>query len=96
MALPPLVAATVLLDASGQTNHGVSRRTVFGTSSAIRGRVNAIYMTSTFIGGATGSLLGTITYGFGGWSATAAAGIAIGCIALGLLALELRGRSISH
>ena len=92
MALVPLIVATVLLDASIQTNQVVSRRTVFGTSPSIRGRVNAIYMTTTFIGGATGSLLGTFTYDLGGWTATAGAGIAIGCIALGLLALEMRGR----
>ena len=95
MAMVPLVVATVLLDASVQTNQVVSRRTVFGTSASIRGRVNAIYMTATFIGGATGSLLGTMTYDLGGWSATAGAGIAIGCVALGLLGLEMRGRAAS-
>lgn len=94
LSLPSLVVATVLLDASVQTNQVVSRRTVFGTSAAIRGRVNAIYMTSTFIGGATGSLLGTITYDLGGWNATAGGGIAIGCVAIGLLALERRGRAV--
>ena len=90
-ALLPLVVATVILDASVQTNQVVSRRTVFGTPAAIRGRVNALYMTATFMGGATGSLLGTLTYNSGGWSATAGTGAAIGVVLLGLLALELRG-----
>ncbi len=89
-ALLPLVVATVLLDASVQTNQVVSRRTVFGTPAAIRGRVNALYMTSTFIGGATGSLLGTLTYDAGGWSATAGTGVATGVVLLGLLAIEMR------
>ena len=89
-ALVPLVVATVVLDASVQTNQVVSRRTVFGTPVAIRGRVNALYMTATFIGGATGSLLGTLTYNAGGWDATAGTGVGIGVILLGLLALELR------
>ena len=92
-ALLPLVVATVVLDASVQTNQVVSRRTVFGTPAAIRGRVNALYMTATFIGGATGSLLGALTYNLGGWTGTAGAGVAIGLIALGLLALEMRGRA---
>jgi predicted MFS family arabinose efflux permease len=92
-ALVPLIVATVLLDASVQTNQVVSRRTVFGTAAEIRGRVNALYMTATFIGGATGSLAGTITYAAGGWSATAGTGVAIGCVLLGLLALEMRGRA---
>ena len=91
-ALLPLVIAAVILDASVQVNQVVSRRTVFGTPPAIRGRVNALYMTSTFIGGAIGSLLGTVTYNFGGWSATAETGVALGAILLGLLAIEMRGR----
>ena len=83
----------MLLDASVQTNQVVSRRTVFNTSPAIRGRVNALYMTATFIGGAAGSLTGTVTYHWGGWNATAATGVAIGLVLLVLLALELRGRA---
>ncbi len=55
--LSPVVVLTVLLDASVQTNQVVSRRTVFGTPAEIRGRVNALYMTATFIGGAGGSVL---------------------------------------
>jgi predicted MFS family arabinose efflux permease len=55
--------------------------------------VNALYMTATFIGGATGSLLGTITYNWADWRATAGTGMAIGFILLGLLALEMRGRA---
>ena len=89
-ALLPLIVATVCLDASVQINQVVSRRTVFGTAAAIRGRVNALYMTATFIGGAAGSLLGTVTYSMGGWSATAGAGVAVGLLLLGLLAIEMR------
>ena len=91
LAMASLVVVTVLLDASVQTNQVVSRRTVFGTSPSIRGRVNALYMTATFIGGAIGSLLGTLTYHQGGWNATAGTGVAIGVILLGLVTLEMRG-----
>ena len=89
-ALLPLIVATVLLDASVQVNQVVSRRTVFGTPAEIRGRVNALYMTATFIGGAIGSLLGTVTYHSGGWSATAGTGVAVGVVLVGLLAIEMR------
>jgi predicted MFS family arabinose efflux permease len=87
-----LVVMAVCLDAAVQTNSVVSRRTVFGTAPAIRGRVNALYMTANFIGGAIGSLLGSATYHGGGWTATAATGVAIGLVLLGLLGLELRSR----
>ena len=94
MAMVPLIVAAVLLDASVQVNQVVSRRTVFGTPVEIRGRVNALYMTATFIGGAVGSLLGTLTYHSGGWAATAGTGVAAGLILLGLLAIETRGRML--
>jgi predicted MFS family arabinose efflux permease len=84
----------VLIDAAIQTNQVVSRRTVFGTAPAIRGRVNALYMTATFIGGAAGSTLGAATYHGGGWRATAVTGVAIGIVLLGLLGLELRSLAI--
>jgi predicted MFS family arabinose efflux permease len=84
----------VLIDAAIQTNQVVSRRAVFGTAPAIRGRVNALYMTATFIGGAAGSTTGSVTYQLGGWTATGAIGVAIGMVLLGLLALEVRSLAI--
>lgn len=95
LALLPLVLFTVVLDASVQANQVVSRRTVFATTPNIRGRVNALYMTATFIGGALGSLLGTLTYHGAGWWGTAATGIGIGAMLLALLALEVRTRKVA-
>ena len=89
-ALVPLALFSVMLDAAVQTNQVVSRRTVFGTPPAIRGRVNALYMTATFVGGALGSLLGTLTYETGGWRGTACTGIAMGIVLLALFATEQR------
>lgn len=91
VALASLVVATIVLDASVQVNQVVSRRTVFGTSPEIRGRVNALYMTSMFIGGALGSLAGTVTYHWGGWPMTAGVGVLIAVVAFVLLAIEVRG-----
>lgn len=93
-ALLPLIVATVCLDASVQINQVISRRTVFGTPAAIRGRVNALSMTATFIGGAIGSLLGTVIYNSGGWSATAGTGVAVGLVLVGLLALKMRTQTL--
>ncbi len=45
---------------------------VFHWPMLTRGRVNAIFMTINFIGGAIGSFLGTLTNDFGGWTLTAA------------------------
>jgi hypothetical protein len=90
--LPLLAVCAVLIDASVQTNSVVSRRTVFGTAPAIRGRVNALYMTTQFAGGAAGSILGTLSYHWGGWVGTACTGIGAGTVLLGLLACEMDSR----
>ncbi len=87
--LAALVVLTVIFDAAVQTNQIVSQRIIFSAPQATRGRVNAIYMTINFIGGAIGSVLGTITYHWGGWSATAATG---GLIGIAILAIFLTER----
>jgi predicted MFS family arabinose efflux permease len=80
----------VLIDAAVQMHHGVSQRIILTTPAASRGRVNAIYMTVTFAGGAAGSLLGALTYHHGGWSTTAMTGVAMGLALLLIQATEPR------
>jgi len=80
--LAAFAAVAVLVDAAVQMNHVVSQRVIYTTAAPIRGRVNAIYMTVTFAGGAAGSMLGALTYHQGGWTATALTGAAIGAASL--------------
>lgn len=91
LALIALVVLTLIIDAAVQTNQVISQRIIFAVPAEIRGRVNALYMTFTFAGGAAGSVLGTVTYHSGGWTMTALAGAGIGLIALALFALERWG-----
>jgi predicted MFS family arabinose efflux permease len=90
LALAVLVVMTLIIDGAVQANQVVSQRIIFSVPPAVRGRVNAFYMTFTFIGGAIGSLLGTLTYHWGGWAATAAVGGSMGTLALLLFVVELR------
>ena len=55
-----LVVLAMLIDAAVQTNQVVSQRIVFAVPPAVRGRVNGVYMTCLFVGGAVGSLAGTV------------------------------------
>ncbi|HEV7719251.1 MAG TPA: MFS transporter [Arsenicitalea sp.] len=87
-AMAALVVLTLLIDAAVQTNQVVSQRVIFSLPGEVRGRVNAIYMTTAFFGGAIGSTLATTTYHAGGWSATATAGGLIGVIALLIFATD--------
>ncbi|MDE1996148.1 MAG: MFS transporter, partial [Rhizobiaceae bacterium] len=84
-----LAVLAFLIDAGVQANQVVSQRIIFAHATPDnRGRVNAIYMTTTFIGGALGSLFGTVTYHWGGWTATAVCGGVMGLLLLVLFAVE--------
>ena len=85
-----LAGAAVLLDAAVQTNQVLGQRILYAIAPHARGRINAVYMTVVFAGGATGSVLATLTFHFGGWTATAGAGAAIAAVALLLFLGEPR------
>jgi predicted MFS family arabinose efflux permease len=87
-ALVAFVVVAILIDGAVQMNQVVSQRIIYTSPAAIRGRVNAIYMTVTFAGGAAGSMLGALTYHRGGWMATALTGAALGLALLLIQATE--------
>ncbi|QNT71262.1 MFS transporter [Defluviicoccus vanus] len=83
-----LVVLTIGIDAAVQTNHVVSQRLIFAAPANVRGRVNALYMTIVFAGGAAGSMLGTLTYHMGTWTQTALVAGALGAVALVFFGIE--------
>ena len=89
LALISLAVLTIILDAAVQANQIVSQRIIFMSPPEQRGRVNAIYMTSIFMGGAIGSVAGTILYHSGGWEAAAIAGLLLGAVPFALFMVEL-------
>lgn len=88
LSVAGLVISAILLDAAVQANLVMSQRVIYGLDPAARGRLNAGFMTSIFIGGAAGSFLGALIYASAGWAWVAATGAALGGVALLLLALE--------
>lgn len=87
-SLVALVVLAVVIDAAVQTNQIASQRLIFAVPAEMRGRVNAIYMTLVFVGGALGSFLGAWIYAAGGWSAVALAGGLIGVALIAAFALQ--------
>lgn len=83
-----LAVLATLISAATQMTQAVSQRIIFGCSEEERGRVNAIFMTIVFVGGAIGSVMGPLLYRGGGWTAVAVTGGAIGL----LLILIAEGR----
>ena len=90
--LAVLAILAIIIDGAVQTNQVVSQRTIFAVPAEVRGRVNAVFMTISFIGGAIGSMLGTLTFHAGGWIFTAAMGALVGAVSLGLLAVQMFGQ----
>ena len=83
-----MVVIAVVIDAAVQFNQITSQRILFVLPVEQRGRVNALYMTITFFGGAIGSTLATTTYHWGGWTATAGTAAALGLAGAALFLTE--------
>ncbi|KPB24484.1 Major facilitator family transporter [Pseudomonas amygdali pv. lachrymans] len=85
-----LAVTGVVLDFCVQTSMVLGQRTVYALDAASRSRLNALYMTSIFIGGAIGSAVASPLFDHGGWTWVLIAGTVLPLTAL--LAL-LRDRS---
>lgn len=86
-------AIAILLDAATQVNQITGQRIVFALSRDARARVNSAYMTSMFLVGAMGSVIGTASYETGGWTLSALTGAALSGAMLALFLCFDRGAS---
>jgi predicted MFS family arabinose efflux permease len=93
-ALILLAAAAVLLDAATQLNQVLGQRVLFSIAPEARGRINAVYMTVVFLAGALGSMLATVSFEQGGWTATVSVGAALATAALLLFLTERRAAAV--
>lgn len=66
-----LALTGVFIDFAVQANMVLGQRTVYSLEPQSRARLNAIYMTSIFLGGAVGSLIASPLYEAGGWTSVA-------------------------
>ncbi|MDT4841563.1 hypothetical protein FQZ97_754220 [compost metagenome] len=90
-ALGLLVAAAIVLGFGVAANMTLGQRAIFGLGAEFRARLNGLYMTTFFIGGAIGSALGGWAYAQGGWGLASWIGFALPVLALGYFATERRG-----
>jgi predicted MFS family arabinose efflux permease len=77
-----LAVTGIALDFAVQMNMVLGQRAVYALGTANRGRLNALYMISIFIGGAIGSSVASSLYEHASWLAVAAVGSALSLIAL--------------
>ncbi len=72
----------VVIDAAVQLNQITGQKIIFALSQEARSRVNAVYMTTMFVIGASGSVIGSVSYHAGGWPLSAAIGTGLGALIL--------------
>ncbi len=90
--LAALALTAVLLDFAVQMNMVLGQREVYALNAAERARLNALYMTSIFVGGAAGSIGASWLYDHGGWSLIAGAGMALPAVALAAFWLHAKAK----
>jgi predicted MFS family arabinose efflux permease len=89
-----LAITGVLLDFAVQMNMVLGQRAVYALDPASRGRLNALYMTSIFVGGAIGSAVASSVFEVYGWPGVVLVGSALPLFALGMFVLY--GQRAAH
>jgi len=76
-----LVAGVIVLDIGIQSGHISNQARIYALDPAARNRINAVYMVTSFAGGALGSVLGSFSWGLAGWKGVCEVGIAFLAVA---------------
>ncbi|MGB9992306.1 MFS transporter [Pseudoduganella rhizocola] len=83
-----LVCASIVLDMGVSANLVTGQRAIYALGAEVRSRLNGLYMSIFFMGGALGSLLGGWMFAHHGWHGVLLAGLAFPAAALAVYATE--------
>ncbi|MEX1827383.1 MFS transporter [Luteibacter sp. CQ10] len=81
-----LVVGVIVLDFGVQISLVSNQHVIYGLHPEYKSRLNTLFMTTMFVGGAIGSLLASVAWGHGGWLAVCVLG---GVLPVGSLLLSL-------
>jgi len=84
-----LIVGVIVLDIGGMGGHISNQARIYALDPRARNRINAVYMVTSFTGGALGSVLGSCSWGLFGWRGVCAMGLAFLAVAAGV---HLAGR----
>jgi predicted MFS family arabinose efflux permease len=79
-----LALAGILLDLAVQSHQVFSQREIYELRGDARARINTIYMTAVFLGGAVATAISGTIYGSDGWMGVTMLGAGLALIALGV------------
>jgi predicted MFS family arabinose efflux permease len=83
-SIASLVAGIVILDLGVQASQVSNQTRVYALDPAARSRLNTVFMTSMFLGGALGTAVSTYLYTQFGWNGVCGFAIAVLTLALAL------------
>jgi len=88
-----IVVGVIVLDIGTQGTHVLNQSVIYELAPGARSRINGVYMTSYFIGGALGSAAGSFAFEHGEWRAVCVLGAVLGLLATTQAARRPRPRS---
>jgi len=74
----------------------LGQRAIFSLDPALRGRLNALFIVITFIGGAFGSAIGAWAFARGDWALTTWIGLGMPTLALLVFLTETRAPAVAR
>lgn len=89
-SLPWFIAGMLAIDIGLQGLHISNQNVVYALRPEARSRLNAVYMTSYFIGAAAGSAAGSAAFQAAGWIGSCALGAVLALAGLGAWLWDLR------
>jgi predicted MFS family arabinose efflux permease len=87
-----IVAGAIFLDLAVQTTLILGQHAIYALNPAERSRLNTLYISTFFLGGALGSALAATLYAHGGWPAVVALGAGMPLAAFALWLTEPRNK----
>ncbi len=91
-SIAALIIGVIVLDFGIQSALVSNQHVIYALDPEARSRLNTIFMTGMFLGGAAGSALATLAWGYGAWPAVTVLGGLLAIVSLGVRLLDHRAQ----
>lgn len=89
-SIAALIIGVIVLDFGIQSALVSNQHIIYALDPDARSRLNTVFMTGMFLGGAAGSAIATAAWGYGAWPAVCVVGALLAIVAVGVRVLDQR------